>query len=77
MPRRFARLDKTAIDRLEAERNKTLPPGSRHHVYWCAIFNGKPCDCGQSDRRRRRGRPRPGQGGSSVSAGQKAEFEDA
>ena len=26
------------LDELEARRNKTLPPGSRHHQYWCAIF---------------------------------------
>jgi hypothetical protein len=28
------------IKKLEAERNKRLPPGSRWHVYWCAIFDG-------------------------------------
>jgi hypothetical protein len=46
------------IDRLEAERNKTLPPGSAWHQYWCAIFKGKKCDC-DDDHRPRRPHPRP------------------
>jgi len=24
---------------------KKLPPWSRHHASWCAIFRGKSCDC--------------------------------
>jgi hypothetical protein len=60
--RRFHDDDYTV--RLERERNKRLPPGSRWHQYWCAIFNGKRCDCDE-------GRPprpghRRGQGGGGA-----------
>jgi hypothetical protein len=24
---------------------RKLPPGTRHHEYWCAIFNGGRCNC--------------------------------
>jgi len=24
---------------------RKLPPGTRHHEPWCAIFWGKTCDC--------------------------------
>ena len=46
------------LDELEARRNKTLPPGSRWHQYWCAIFKGGRCDCDddpQPTPRRRQG----------------------
>jgi hypothetical protein len=29
--------------------SKKLPPGSRHHEPWCAIFRGKRCDCDDDD----------------------------
>ena len=76
MPRKPARrLDDDDIRRIEAERNKTLPRGSRWHQYWCAIFRGKPCDCEDDAGGQRRRQPRPRSGGSSANA--KVEFEDA
>lgn len=27
------------------KRQPKLPPWSRHHEPWCAIFRGKSCDC--------------------------------
>jgi hypothetical protein len=42
--------DYEQIKRVEAELNSRLPPGSRWHQYWCAIFHGKPCDCDDDDR---------------------------
>jgi hypothetical protein len=36
-------------------KRRTLPPWSRHHEYWCAIFDGGRCDC--DDRRRGDRRP--------------------
>jgi hypothetical protein len=26
-------------------KRRKLPPGTRHHEYWCAIFYGRPCNC--------------------------------
>src|SRR5262249_30137017 len=46
------------LDELEARKNKTLPPGSRHDQYWCAILKGGRCDCDDDPPpapRRRRG----------------------
>jgi len=42
---------------------KKLPPWSRHHEHWCAVFNDKPCNCDDDgqDRTRRR-RPPPSEG---------------
>jgi hypothetical protein len=56
------------LDELEARRNKTLPPGSRHHQYWCAIFKDGRCDCDDDPPpapRRRRG---PSSGGAKPPA---------
>ena len=76
MPRKPTRQDYVHIKRIEAERNKTLPPGSRWHRYWCAIFRGRSCDCDEGDGRERQRRPRPMLGGSSAST-KKPELEDA
>jgi len=46
---------------------KKLPPWSRHHEAWCAVFFGKPCDCDdKSDRPTPRRRP-PLTGGGAPS----------
>ena len=37
-------------------RRRKLPPGTRHHEPWCAIFYGKACNC--DDDRPTPGRPR-------------------
>jgi hypothetical protein len=56
-------------------RRRKLAPGTRHHEYWCAIFNGKPCDC-DDDRRPPRGWHRPLAGGGAPVKREK-ELEDA
>jgi len=33
---------------------KKLPPWSRHHEPWCAVFRDKPCDCEPPQRPPRR-----------------------
>ena len=75
MPRKPSNQDQDYFRRLEAQRNKTLPPGSRWHQYWCAIFRRKPCDCDgpppRPPRRLRRG------GGGAAAASMKQELEDA
>ena len=41
-------------------KRRKLPPGSRHHEYWCAIFYGRRCNCddnGDPPRITRRGGP--------------------
>jgi hypothetical protein len=39
-------------------RKRKLPPSSRHHQSWCAIFYGRPCDCDDDlPPNRRRHRP--------------------
>ena len=63
MPRRPSTEDH--INRLEQQRNKTLPPGSRWHQYWCAIFQGKSCDCDDGGRRLQPKRLSPDKGGAS------------
>jgi hypothetical protein len=48
-------------DELEAWLNKKLPPGSRHHQYWCGIFDRCRCDCDDDTwKPGRRRRPLPG-----------------
>jgi hypothetical protein len=54
--------------RLEAARNKTLPPGSPWHQYWCAIFKGKGKKCDCDDGRKRRGGYQPVQDGGGEAA---------
>jgi hypothetical protein len=46
------------------KRRRTLPPGSRHHEYWCAIFVGRPCNCEDPPRGDRRPIRRLGPGGA-------------
>jgi len=58
-------------DELEVLRNKRLPPGSRHHQYWCAIFWGKRCDCDDD------GRPSPARRRGPASGAAERELEDA
>jgi hypothetical protein len=55
---------------------RKLPPYSRHHEVWCAIFHGKPCDCDDDDRRERRQRYPPLRGGGAPKQKEK-ELEDA
>ena len=56
-------------------KRKKLPPYSRHHEPWCAIFDGKPCDCDDGDRRGRRRRYPPLSGGGAPKQKEK-ELED-
>jgi len=44
---------------------KKLPPWSRHHESWCAVFRGKPCDC-DDDNHRPAGRRRSPLSGGDV-----------
>jgi hypothetical protein len=44
-------------------RRQKLPPGTRHHEPWCAIFFGKSCNCDDDDHRPPRHRPPPLSGG--------------
>jgi hypothetical protein len=46
-------------------RRRKLPPGTRHHEPWCAIFYGKACNCDDDDRPKPR-RPRPPLSGGDV-----------
>jgi hypothetical protein len=32
-------------------RRRKLPPGTRFHEYWCAIYRDRPCDCSDDDHR--------------------------
>jgi hypothetical protein len=45
-------------------KRRKLPPGSRHHLDWCAVFRGGRCDCEDDDHRPppRRRRPLPSGG---------------
>jgi hypothetical protein len=42
---------------------KKLPPWSRHHESWCAVFRGKPGDCDDDDHRPASRRRSPLSGG--------------
>jgi hypothetical protein len=55
---------------------KKLPPWSRHHEPWCAIFRDKPCDCDDDDRRPPYYRKRSPSGGDAPPE-RKQELEDA
>jgi hypothetical protein len=62
---------------IESERNKTLPPGSRWHQYWCAIFEDKPCDCDDEDRGREHPlEPYPRKGGRPAMPAKRALEEE-
>jgi hypothetical protein len=52
---------------------KKLPPWSRHHEPWCAVFRDKPCDCDDDDRRPPQ---RPPRGGGAAPPERKQELED-
>jgi hypothetical protein len=43
---------------------RKLPPRSRRHEYWCAIYDGKPCNCDDDGRERRRRNPPLSGGGA-------------
>jgi hypothetical protein len=45
---------------------RKLPPWSRHHQDWCAIFRSRPCDCDDDNDRRERGPRNPPLGGGEV-----------
>jgi hypothetical protein len=54
---------------------KKLPPGSRYHESWCAIFRGKTCDCDDLPPGPRRRRPPPD--GDAPTPDREREMEDA
>jgi hypothetical protein len=57
---------------------KKLPPWSRHHEPWCAVYRDKPCDCDDGGHRPRHGHRRlRGGGGGVVPPERKRELEDA
>ena len=57
---------------------KKLPPWSRHHETWCAIFRGKPCDCDDDGGHREpRRRQPPLGGGGAPPKKRERELEDA
>jgi hypothetical protein len=56
---------------------KKLPPWSRHHQDWCAIFRGKSCDCDDDDHRPRGRRRSPLSGGGVPPKKLERELEDA
>jgi hypothetical protein len=53
-----------------------LPPGSRHHEEWCAIFRGKRCDC-DDDHGDDRHQRRPVSGSDAPQPKREKELEDA
>jgi hypothetical protein len=57
------------------KKRRTLPPGSRHHERWCAVYRGKACDCDDDNRRPHR-RPRPLPSGGTAPA-EHEELENA
>ena len=58
-------------------RRRKLPPWSRHHEPWCAVFHGKTCDCDDDSRRPPKNRPRPLTGRGVPVPERKRELEDA
>jgi hypothetical protein len=54
---------------------RKLPPWSRHHEPWCAIFQGRSCDCDDDFGPPRRRRPLPS--GDAPAPDREREFEDA
>jgi hypothetical protein len=59
------------------KRSKKLPPWSRHHEPWCAVFRDKPCDCDDDHRPRYGHRRLRGGSGGVVPLERKRELEDA
>jgi hypothetical protein len=58
-------------------KRKDLPPWSRHHQPWCAVFFGEPCDCDDDDRRKpKRQRPPPLRGGGTPLKQKQEELEE-
>ena len=58
-------------------RRKQLPPWSRYHEPWCAVFRNQPCDCDDDDHRPQENR-RPLTGGGAPAPKRKGELlEDA
>jgi hypothetical protein len=57
-------------------RRRKLPPWSRHHEPWCAVYRGKLCDCDDDDHRPRY-RQGPIAGGGAPAPKRKKELEDA
>jgi hypothetical protein len=56
---------------------KKLPPWSRHHEPWCAVYRDKPCDCDDDNHTPRRHRRLRGGSGGVVPPERKRELEDA
>jgi hypothetical protein len=56
-------------------RRRKLPPGTRHHEPWCAVFFGKPCNCDDDDRPKPN-RQRPPLRGGEAPLKQKQELEE-
>jgi hypothetical protein len=57
---------------------KKLPPWSRHHEKWCAVFRGKSCDCDDDGGHREpRRRQPPLGGGGAPPKKRERELEDA
>jgi hypothetical protein len=56
-------------------RKPKLPPWSRHHEPWCAVYRGKSCDC--DDDGNGPGRHRPVSGGDAPAPERERELEDA
>ena len=57
-------------------KRRVLPPGSRHHEPWCAVYQWKICDC-DDDRRDPRYRRRPLAGGDAPTPERRKELEGA
>ena len=55
---------------------RKLPPWSRHHESWCAIFRGKTCDCDDGGGRRTRRRRNLPLGGGEAPPKQERELEE-
>jgi hypothetical protein len=59
-------------------KRRKLPPWSRHHEEWCAVYRGKGCDCDDgNDRRPRRRRPLSGDGAPPPERKKEKELEEA
>jgi hypothetical protein len=55
---------------------RKLPPWSRHHERFCAIYRGRPCDC-DDDKGPPRYRRRPLAGGNAPAPEPEKQLEDA
>jgi hypothetical protein len=64
------------MSRRKLPARRKLPPWSRHHETWCAVFRSKPCDCDDlPPGPGRRRRPLPG--GDAPAPDRERELEDA